>query len=66
MFNAKIDRVLHFIESFLLAVAFAYGAAKVDNFGYLDISLVMTVLSFVYGFIATYYFVNIFRKDEEE
>lgn len=66
MFKVNIEKVLRFIESFLLAAAFTYGAVEVNNFGYQDISSVMSALGFGYEFIAAYYFVKIFLRDEEE
>ena len=66
MFKVKLEKVLRFIEPFLLAAALWYGAVEVDNCGYQNVSLVMSVLSFIYEFIAAYYFVEIFLRDEEE
>ena len=63
MFKVKLEKVFRFIEPFLLAGALTYGAVEVDNCGYQDVSLVMSVLSFVYEFIAAYYFVEIFKKE---
>jgi hypothetical protein len=66
MFKVKFEKVLRFIEPFLLAAALYYGAIEVDNCGYQGVSLVMSILSFIYEFIAAYYFVEIFWRDEEE
>lgn len=55
MFKVNIEKVLRFIESWLLAGAFAYGAIEVNNCGYQDISFVMSVLSFMYFIFAWYY-----------